>query len=269
MTTPGAQRIERAIRDGARGGREAALVAFVTAGFPSREAFGDVLRAAGSAADVVEIGVPFTDPMADGVTIQRSSRVALEQGTNLAWILEAAAGLEPKPAAPLVLMSYLNPLLSFGFEQLAERAAEAGVSGVIVPDLPLEESRPLAEATAARGLALVSLVTPVTPPARRRTLAEASRGFLYAVTSTGTTGGRALGVDPAMTDYLAGLREMSPVPVCAGFGVRSAEHVAALAPHVDGIIVGSALVEAIERGDDPAEYLRELRAGAHAKEETP
>jgi tryptophan synthase alpha chain len=263
----GAERLEQAIRSGARSAAGAALVAFLTAGFPSREAFAGLVRAAAREADAVEIGVPFTDPMADGVTIQNASRVALEQGTHLRWIVEALAGVDPPPRAPLVLMSYLNPLLAYGLSELAADASRAGVAGMIVPDLPLEEADPLRRALEREGLALVPLATPVTPADRLAELAAASRGFLYAVTSTGTTGGEGLGVGPETTRYLDSLQAVSGVPVCAGFGVRTREHFEALAPHADGVIVGSALVEAIGRGEDPAAFLRGLRGPVAAEEE--
>jgi tryptophan synthase alpha chain len=263
----GAERLGQAIRSGARSRAEAALVAFVTAGFPSREAFAGLVRATAREADVVEIGVPFTDPMADGVTIQNASRVALEQGTHLRWIVETLAAIDPRPQAPLVLMSYLNPLLAYGLEELAADASRAGVAGMIVPDLPLEEAAPLRSALEREGLALVPLATPVTPEDRLSELAAASRGFLYAVTTTGTTGGQGLGIGPEIKGYLDRLRDVSPVPVCAGFGVRTREHFEALAPHADGVIVGSALVEAIGRGEDPAAFLRGLRGPVAAEEE--
>jgi len=237
-----------------------AIVAYVTAGFPTREGFRDLLAQVASAADVVEIGVPFTDPMADGTTIQRSSRVALEQGVSLKWILSELRTYREtaKTPTPLLLMSYLNPLLAFGVDKLPGEAERAGVSGFIVPDLPLEESEALRTALAPRGIALVQFVTPVTPLERMRVLAESSRGFLYAVTMTGTTG-KNVAVPPDVLDYFSRAQSISQVPVCAGFGIRSAEQVRKLAPHVDGVIVGSALVEVIERGEDPAAFLRALR----------
>jgi tryptophan synthase alpha chain len=155
------------------------------------------------------------------------------------------------------MMSYLNPLMAYGFDALAERAASAGVCGFIVPDLPLEESRELDAALDARGLALVQLVTPATPEARLQKLARASRGFLYAVTITGITGSD--GALPAeLAAYLDSVAAVSPLPVCAGFGIRSAADVASIGRHAAGAIVGSALVEVLERGEDPATFLREL-----------
>jgi tryptophan synthase alpha chain len=249
--------IESALRR--RAGDAPALVAFVTAGYPDRAGFLAQLAAVSSAADVVEIGVPFSDPMADGVTIQRSSERALAQGVTLAWILESLAARGAKNGPPLVLMSYLNPLLAYGYGRLARDARAAGIAGFIVPDLPLEECDELHDALRPEGLALVQMVTPVTPPARAATLARESEGFVYAVTMTGTTGG-AVAVPDALLGWLDGLRREAEVPVCAGFGVRSAAQVARLAGHVDGVIVGSALVEELERGGDAAAFLASLRA---------
>jgi tryptophan synthase alpha chain len=237
-----------------------ALLAFFTAGHPDRASFATNVARIARVADVVEIGVPFSDPMADGVSIQRSSRVALANGASLAWILDELARLSPRPSAPLVLMSYANPLLAFGVDELAARAAECGVSGFIVPDLALEESAPWRHAFDSAGLALVQLVSPLTPDARLRAICAASRGFVYAVTATGTTG-RDNDLPRELPAYLARVRAASPLPVCAGFGIRRAEQVRALAGYADGVIVGSALVEALEHGEDPEALLRSLRGG--------
>jgi tryptophan synthase alpha chain len=250
------EQVSAAIRTAAAGG-EPALVAYLTAGFPSRERFRAHLRTLADAADVIEVGVPFTDPMADGVTIQRASLTALAQGVSLAWILQEIAAL-PRFAAPLLLMSYLNPLLAFGIARLAETAARAGVSGFIVPDLPLDESSDLRAALDERQLALVQMVTPVTEPQRLAQLCAGSQGFVYAVTMTGTTG-RNVAVPTGVLDYLDRVRAASPLPVCAGFGIRNREQVERLRGHVDGVVVGSALVEVLERGEDPGEFLGALR----------
>jgi tryptophan synthase alpha chain len=242
---------------GARG-EPAKLVAFLTAGYPEPGEFLNVLRAVASVADAIEIGVPFSDPMADGVTIQRSSQHAIERGVSLRWILDELARRDYVLEAPVLLMSYLNPLLAFGFDTLAARAAEVSVSGFIVPDLPHEESAPLRTALDARGLALVQLVTPATPPERLKMLCAASQGFVYAVTRTGITGGEST-LPPDTANYLAAVKAASALPVCAGFGVRRAEQVATIAQHADGVIVGSALVEVLERGEDPAKFLTSLR----------
>jgi tryptophan synthase alpha chain len=251
--TPG-DRISAAIRDAAGG---TAIVAFVTAGYPKREEFRAQLTRIGNAADVVEIGVPFTDPMADGMTIQRSSREALRQGVSLRWLLDELATME-RPKAPLVLMSYLNPLLAFGFEKLASAAAKAGVCGFIIPDLPYDEGEDLRAALAPHGLALIQMVTPVTRPERLAKLCAASQGFIYAVTMTGTTG-RSASVPGEVTRYLDSVRAVSKLPVCAGFGIRGREQVEQLKGHVAGVIVGSALVEVLESGQDAAAFLQALR----------
>jgi tryptophan synthase alpha chain len=251
------ERIAKALARDVGSGRPA-LIAYITAGFPEPREFLSLLRSVASAADAVEIGVPFSDPMADGVTIQRSSQVAIDKGVNLAWILDELARRDFELATPVLLMSYLNPLLAFGYEALSARAAAVGVGGFIVPDLPYEESAPLAAALEPKGLALVQMVTPATPAERLRRLCAASQGFVYAVTRTGVTGDAALPEGTAQ--YLAAVKAVSPLPVCAGFGVRRAEQVALIGAHADGVIVGSALVEVLERGADPGVFLRSLRA---------
>jgi len=249
------ERISQSIRAAAAGG-EPALVAYLTAGYPRRAQFKELVRALADAADVLEVGVPFTDPMADGVTIQRASVAALAQGVTLKWILEELEALG-QLRAPLLLMSYLNPLLAFG-PALAARARRAGVAGFIVPDLPLDESSELRAALDAEGLALVQMVTPVTEPQRLRQLCSGSQGFVYAVTMTGTTG-KNVAVPEDVVRYLDAVRALAPVPVCAGFGIRSREQVERLRGHVDGVVVGSALVEVLERGEDPQAWLKGLR----------
>ena len=249
--------VSAAIAAAHRDGRTA-LVGFLTAGFPRRERFRDDLAAVAAAADVVEVGVPFSDPMADGTTIQRASFAALANGVNLPWILGEVAAVTAAGGAPILLMSYLNPLLAYGLERLPRAAANAGVSGFIVPDLPFEERAELKSALDREGLALVQMVTPVTPPERLERLCADARGFVYAVTMTGTTGNAAAVPDDVLA-YMDRVRAASRVPVCAGFGIRSREQVARFAGHVDGVVVGSALVEALERGEDPREFLASLR----------
>ena len=248
------EKISAAI-DSARDGM--AIVAFLTAGFPKREKFEEHLTAIGNEADVVEIGVPFTDPMADGMTIQRSSREALAQGFTLRWLLETLERMQ-RPKAPLVLMSYLNPLLAYGLKELAAASAKAGVCGFIVPDLPFDESADFRAELAPHGIALIQMVTPVTTPARRAKLCAATEGFVYAVTMTGTTG-RTAAVPTDVTRYLDAVRADAQHPVCAGFGIRARDQVEQLRGHVAGVIVGSALVEVLESGQDAAAFLRALR----------
>jgi tryptophan synthase alpha chain len=235
------------------------LVAYLTAGFPSREQFRSLLTEIAGAADVVEVGVPFTDPMADGVTIQRASEHALRNGVTLEWILEELTALSSLQT-PLLLMSYVNPLLNHGLERLARQAARAGVCGFIVPDLPWDESAEFHAAVASESLALVQMVTPVTTPERLQAVAAASEGFVYAVTMTGTTGQNVVpATTTPATDYLQRVRAASKVPVCAGFGIRQRAQIEALRGQVDGAIVGSALVEVLERGEPPGAWLSRLR----------
>jgi len=251
------ERLESTLR---QTGDSPALVAYLTAGWPTPEGFEDLLRAVASQVDAVELGIPFSDPMADGPTIQQTSREALEAGVTLDWVLDMVAGLSPALDTPILLMSYLNPLLSLGLDSLCERAAAAGISGLIIPDLPLEESGPVQAAAEGAGMGLVQLVTPVTPPQRRDQIAQAARGFVYAVTATGITGGSAELPDD-LQSALAATRTAAAVPVLAGFGIRQADQVRRLAPHADGVIVGTALLDCIAAGDDPVEFLRALRSG--------
>lgn len=250
-----------AIRAASAKGRPA-LVGFLTAGFPTRRGFKENLAAVAAECDVVEIGVPFTDPMADGTTIQRASFAALADGVTLPWILDELKSVKPRHAAPTLLMSYLNPLLKFGLDNLPRAAVESGVAGFIVPDLPFEESGDLRRALDGEGMALVQMVTPVTPAERLSLLCREAKGFVYAVTMTGTTGtpkGPSAELPRDVLQYMDRVKRCSSVPVCAGFGIRSREQVARFAGHADGVVVGSALVEVLERGEDVRAFLRSLR----------
>lgn len=262
-TTP-AERLSQALRDARK--RGPAIVAFLTAGHPSRADFRRHLAEVASKSDVVEVGVPFSDPMADGVTVQRASLAALRQGVTLAWILDELGALQGSVKTPLVLMGYYNPLLAYGLAKVAERAAQVGVSGFIVPDLPPEESGAFEAELGKHGVALIRMVTPVTPAARLEQICKASQGFVYAVTMTGTTGANAAGggaaLSPQTLAYLKRVRELSPVPVCAGFGIRSNAQVKLLDAHVDGAVVGSALVEVLEKNGDVGAFLDGLRGTA-------
>jgi tryptophan synthase alpha chain len=251
------EQIAQSIRHAQSSGRPA-IVAFLTGGFPEPEHFHDLLCKVAGVADVVEIGVPFSDPMADGLTIQRSSRAALAKGVSLKWILSMLKNATQKPTAPVLLMSYLNPLLAYGFDRLPQAAREAGVSGFIVPDLPYEESDDIRAALDTQGLALVQMVTPVTPDERLAMLCKSAEGFVYAVTMTGTTG-KHVAVPEEVLAYMDKVKKVSHAPVCAGFGIRSHEQVKLMTGHVDGVVVGSALVEVLERGEDPVAFLQALR----------
>jgi tryptophan synthase alpha chain len=251
------ERITAAIRATNSAGK-IGLVPFITAGYPEKDAFIDTLRSLAKEGDVIEVGVPFSDPMADGVTIQRSSHAAIEAGVSLQWIIKelTAAG---DVGTPIVLMSYMNPLLAYGFDRLAADSIAANVCGFIVPDLPWEESAEFRAALDKQGLALIQLVTPVTPDDRLETLCKGSQGFVYAVTITGITGGDTA-LPANVTGYLGTVASHTDLPVCAGFGVRHADQVANLGQHANGVIVGSALVEQLEAGANPDDFLRSLRS---------
>jgi tryptophan synthase alpha chain len=254
--TRGGDRIASAIRKATEAGR-AALAAYVTAGFPTRESFPALLGEVSAACDILEVGIPFSDPMADGVTIQRASRIALLHGATLSWALHVLASSADALRSPVVVMSYLNPLLAYGTSRLARDAAAAGVSGFIVPDLPLEEQDDLRSELSTSGLALIQMVTPATPAPRLSRIGAQADGFVYAVTVTGTTGGR-LGAGSDLTGYLARARAATTLPLLAGFGVTTGDDVAAAVPPADGVVVGSALIAAIERGERPAAFLAGL-----------
>jgi len=249
------ERIGQALKSANENGRTG-LVPFITAGYPDPERFIATLKDVARVGDVVELGIPFSDPMADGMTIQRSSYKAIEAGVTLRWIFEQLQGNEFD--TPLVMMSYLNPLLAYGYAKLAASALQTGVCAFIVPDLPYEESDELRAALEEKGIGLIQLVTPATPADRLKMLSDASRGFLYAVTVTGITGG-GKGLPDDLAGYLDAVAAVSTLPVCAGFGIRSAQDVANVGKHVAGAIVGSALVEVLERGDDPVAWLQGIR----------
>jgi len=232
----------RALRDEGR----KAFVAFVTAGDPSLERTVAValdLEEAG--VDVLELGVPFSDPLADGPVIQRASERALRNGTTLAAVLGVVSEIRRRSEIPLLLFSYVNPLLRYGLPRLAVDAREAGVDGVLVTDLPPEEARDWMPIARGAELDTVFLAAPTSSPERLRRTAEASRGFVYAVSRTGVTGEReALSEDAR--PLVARLRELTDQPVALGFGVSTPEHVAQVAAVADGVVVGSALVRALE-----------------------
>lgn len=238
-----------------------ALVPFISAGDPSLEATVPVMHAlAAAGADVIELGVPFSDPMADGPVIQRSSERALSRGAGLAYVLEAVRQFRAGDAAtPVVLMGYLNPVEIRGAAGFAAAAAEAGVDGVLLVDLPPEEADEYRAAFARHGLALISLASPTTPEARLERLCTQAEGYLYYVSFAGVTGADRLDVGGA-GQRLEQLRAMASIPVYAGFGIRDAASAAAMAAHADGVVVGSALVSALEAAADADDAASRARA---------
>lgn len=257
----GASRIRAAYADAGTKGR-AALVPYVVAGRPGRDACVElVVRLAAAGSDVIELGVPFSDPLADGTVIRNATRRALDDGIDVHGVLDVVRAVRARGvAAPIVLMGYVNPLLAYGIDAFCVDAVAAGVDGLIVPDA--QQFRVLHEAAATHGLGTTMLVTPLTSDERICELAASSSGFLYAVASTGTTGARTDVADSTI-DLLRRARDVAgDVPIGVGFGVSTPAHVARLAPHADGVIVGSALVELVERDVDEAVALVDALAAA-------
>lgn len=250
----------------------AGLITFVTAGDPDLETGARVLAALAEAgADVIELGVPFSDPMADGPVIQRSSERAIERGAGLRWVMSAVAEFRRTDAStPVVLMGYLNPVEMRGAGRFAAEAATAGVDGVLLVDLPPEEAAPTRAAFNAAGLDLISLASPTTTPERLARHAAESQGYLYYVSLAGVTGAGQMDLDDVRARAGA-LRAQAQAPVLVGFGIRDGATAAALAPAADGVVVGSALVQAMAGAGTPeaaaqlaGDFLRPIRAALDA-----
>lgn len=221
--------------------KEKALALFLTAGYPTLDATANLVWALEKAgADIIELGMPFSDPLADGPVIQQTSATALKNGVTLGSILEDVMTIRRNSEVPVVLMGYVNPILRFGAEKFFRAAADAGVDGVILPEVPLEESGRFSAMVSASKLAYVHLVTPTSSPDRIRRIDEVSSGFLYCVSTTGVTGIRASGVSE---EYLQRVKQLARKnPVLVGFGVHSEEDAKQYSRAADGVIVGSALL---------------------------
>jgi tryptophan synthase alpha chain len=232
----------------ARAAGEAALVPFFTAGDPDLATTRELVRAAvAEGAHAIELGIPFSDPMADGPVLQRSAGRALAAGTSLPHVLELVAALRAEMSQPLVLFGYYNPFFRYGVERLAADAAAAGADGILCVDLPPEEAGELRAATRAAGLDLIALLAPTTPRDRVRTIARSASGFLYFVSVLGTTGARA-DLPAELPELVARVRRITDLPVGVGFGVSRADQAAWIAGFADAVIVGSALARLIEEG---------------------
>lgn len=220
-----------------------ALVPFITAGFPRKDFTPEGIWALSeSGADMVELGIPFSDPLADGPTIQASSQIALQNGVGLKDIFRMSEKIRTKSEIPLLLMGYYNPLLAYGLEKFAEESYGAGVDGLIVPDLPPEEGNELATACRKHKLSLVYLVSPTTPPERITRIGSASSDFCYCVSVTGVTGERK-NISAEWKDFLLSVRMRTKKPFVVGFGISTPEQARKVAPYSDGVVVGSALVK--------------------------
>lgn len=251
---PGRDRIAAAFAAGRAAGRPL-VVPFVTAGYPGAGDTVPVVEALAQAgADMVEVGVPFSDPLADGPTIQRASEQALRNGMTLARVLEIVGELRSRPSTaglPLVLMGYCNPLFAYGLDRFLRAAAAAGVDGLIVPDLPPEEAEEYLEGCRAAGLSATFLMAPNAPDERVRRVDACSTHFSYCVTVTGVTGARQ-DVESRTLEFLRRVRGLARKPFVVGFGVKEPAHVRSLGPHADGVVVGSALLDALADAADPA-----------------
>jgi tryptophan synthase alpha chain len=244
--------------------RRLALIAYLTVGYPRLDVTPSLVEAAAEAgADAVELGIPFSDPLADGRTIQAASQVALKAGVTVARALETAAAARIKTDVPLLFMTYMNPILAFGLERFCRAAADAGVDGLIVPDLPPTESADLRRAADVAQLDLVFFVAPTSSEAGVVAACRAASGFIYCIAVTGVTGARAH-LDPSLLPLIETVRRHTRLPIVVGFGISRPEHLEALAGRADGVIVASALLDAIARvPEDPAtqvsRFLGELR----------
>ena len=223
-----------------------ALIAYLTVGYPSLEATYEVASVlANNGCDIIELGIPFSDPLADGATIQKSSYQALQQGITPQICLEVAYQLHQRIATPLVFMSYYNPILSFGLEAFCQASVKAGIDGIIIPDLPPEEGAELEASTKKLNLDLMYLLAPTSTEERISLVAEKCQGFIYLVSLTGVTGARQT-LPPELEDFVKRVRQRTHLPLCIGFGVANPEQARRVARIADGVIVGSRLIQLIE-----------------------
>jgi tryptophan synthase alpha chain len=258
-------RLSQAFED--LGGRKA-LLPFLMAGHPSPAEFTANLRKAAQVADIIEVGIPFSDPLADGPVIQAAGSKALRNGTTFSAALDMIR--EAQPAVPVVLMAGVNQVLAQGVSTFAAKASDAGVCGIIIPDLPFDDSYSFRAPLRNHGITLISMIAPTTPADRLSAILNEAEGFVYMISVAGVTGVRE-GFAGATLEYMARARELSPVPVCAGFGISSPSHIAQLVDVADGFVVGSALIRAIDDGQCALEFLTTLRnacAGAAPQEST-
>lgn len=249
----------------------AALIPYVTAGHPSPGETAKLLDLlAQEGADIIELGVPFSDPLADGPIIQQASFHAIERGVDLTWTLRALADFRARHRTPVVLFSYLNPILRYGVERFLRDAAEAGAEGVLITDLPVGSDPPLEQAFGASSLDLVRLIAPTSAPDRVREIAGAARGFLYYVSRTGVTGAQRE-LAEGLAREVAEVRRVAAVPVAVGFGISTPEQASAVARIAEGVVVGSALVELVGRSGVEASrgFVRALRAAMYGGSVSP
>lgn len=241
--------------------KKKAFVAYVAGGDPDFDRSLEILHALAEAgADIIELGVPFSDPMADGIVNQLAAERALASGINTHRIIDLIKAFRETHETPLVLFTYLNPVYAYGFEAFHVDAAAAGADGILLLDLPPSEAAASAEFAHGEALHHIHLIAPTTPADRRKTLAEASRGFIYALSRTGVTGGHSA-PSKSIGEQVESIRAITEIPICVGFGITTAEQAASVAKCADGVIVGSAIVRTVqEHADDPkvAQLLKEF-----------
>jgi tryptophan synthase alpha chain len=238
--------------------RRAALMPFLTSGYPSEKLFTELIRTMIRAgADMIEIGVPFSDPLADGPSIQKSSETALADGINLERTLHLAADAIDGHAAPLILMSYINPILAYGKERLLRKMRRSGFRGIIIPDLIPEEGREMERLCREQAIDMIYLLAPTSDDARRRRIIQHTSGFVYLVSVAGVTGARKE-LPPSLRAWIRQVKQESTLPVCVGFGISRASQARELSGEADGIIIGSALVEIIERSHRKRQMVRDV-----------
>jgi tryptophan synthase alpha chain len=255
--------------EGLREKGEKALIPFLTAGDPDLETTEAlVLAMAGAGADIIELGIPFSDPSAEGPTIQRSSARALAAGTSLRSILQLVDRLRARIEQPIVLMGYANPVHAMGAEAFAKTASEVGVDGIIIPDLTPEDGAPYLDPSRALGIDVILLAAPTTRPERLEKLVRETQGFLYYVSLQGVTGARQT-MDRGIEERVRFAQSLGEMPVCVGFGVATPEHAATIGAYADGVVVGSAIVDRIEAAvfDSPAGSTAKAKGKARAVED--
>lgn len=246
----------------------AALIAYVTAGYPNIEATLNVVPLlAHGGCDIIELGIPFSDPLADGATIQRASSHALQNGITPQLCLETAKKLRKQVDTPLVFMTYYNPVLNYGVEEFCAASADAGVDGLIIPDLPPDEGSELESVTQRHGIDLIYLLAPTSTDERIKLVAERSQGFIYLVSLTGVTGAReSLSTD--LEAFVGRVRRETSKPLCVGFGISTAGQASRIAGIADGVIIGSRLIQLMESDDSLASvgnFVKEVREALNGK----
>lgn len=239
-------RIQKTFAELKKSGRKA-LIVYITAGYPGLDSTAEIaVEISGRGADIIELGIPFSDPLADGPTIQESSNLALQNKTGFEGVFSTVKEIRKKTSVPLVFMSYYNPVYSYGIKKLADKMRKTGVDGIIVPDLPAEECGELGDSCRDNNIALILLAASNTPPERLKLIASKTTGFIYCLSHVGITGARS-GLQSGIEGFMKRLRKITDKPLAVGFGVSKPEHVKIINSCADGAIAGSAVIEVIKK----------------------